>query len=181
MRNETAKELVIRFIHEVWSEEDVDAADRYIAPKYTIHHDPGDPWDGKKLDLEGFKERVRLSRAPFPDQRFLLKDVFADGNAVVVTWSWTGTHRGDLPGFPASGRPITMSGITVYYSTGIDSAATGRSRIAWACISSYGKRSPRGLRPDDHFIPLQALTKGDWLRVFEVPVRLLLEPLTIRP
>ena len=114
MRAEAAKEFLTRFIHEVWSEGDVDASDQYIAPRYTIHHDPGDPWDGKELDLEGFKERVRSSRAPFPDQRFVLKELFADGNAVVVTWSWTGTHQGDLPGFPASGRQISMSGVTVY-------------------------------------------------------------------
>ena len=31
-----------------------------------------------------------------------------------MTWLWTGTHLGDLPGFPATGRTIHMSGATVY-------------------------------------------------------------------
>ncbi len=112
------KDILTRFIHEVWSEGDVEAADRYIAAQYTIHHDPGDPWDRQELDLEGFKERVRLSCGPFPDQRFVLNELFADGNAVVVTWFWTGNHQADLPGFPATGRQISMSGITVYYFDG---------------------------------------------------------------
>ena len=113
-----AKEILTQFIREVWSEGDIEASNKYIAPKYTIFHDPGDPWDKRELDLEGYKERVRLSRAPFPDQRFEVKGLFADANAVVVTWFWTGTHKGDIPGFPATGKEIKMSGATVYYFDG---------------------------------------------------------------
>ena len=112
------KELLRNFIREVWSEGKVDAAGDYLAPRYTIHHDPGDPWDGKALDLAGYKDRVRKSRAPFPDQRFAIKELIAEPNRVVATWHWTGTHTGDFPGFPASGKSITMSGITVYYFDG---------------------------------------------------------------
>jgi steroid delta-isomerase-like uncharacterized protein len=109
------KALLAEFIRTVWSEGNVDECDRYLADRYTIHHDPGDPWDGKQLDVAGFKERVRLSRAPFPDQRFDIQEMFADGDAVVATWLWSATHTGDLPGFPATQRPINMSGATVYY------------------------------------------------------------------
>ncbi len=112
------KEILTRFVREVWSEGDVEASDRYIAPRYTIHHDPGDPWEGRELDLAGYKERVAKSRAAFPDQRFDIQELFADGNAVVMTWRWAGTHRGDVPGFPATGRTIRMSGATVYYFDG---------------------------------------------------------------
>jgi steroid delta-isomerase-like uncharacterized protein len=112
------KQLLLGFLQEVWSEGDVEACGKYLAPRYTIHHDPGDPWDRRQLDLEGFKERVRRSRAPFPDQRFKVQELFAEASAVVVTWLWSGTHRGDLPGFPASGRVIEMSGMTAYYFKG---------------------------------------------------------------
>ena len=37
-----------------------------------------------------------------------------DGDAIAVTWLWSATHRSDLPGFPATGQRITMSGATVY-------------------------------------------------------------------
>jgi len=33
-------------------------------------------------------------------------------NTVLVTWFWTGTHESDLPGFPASVKSISMSGMT---------------------------------------------------------------------
>jgi steroid delta-isomerase-like uncharacterized protein len=118
MKASTTKDLLTRFFQEVWNEGNVEASERYIAPRYTIHHDPGDPWDKQELDLDGYKKRVRLSRAPFPDQRFTVKELFTDGNAIIVTWFWAGTHTGDLPGFPATDRQITMSGITVYYIEG---------------------------------------------------------------
>jgi steroid delta-isomerase-like uncharacterized protein len=118
MSDTRKKEILAAFIQEVWNEGSLAAADKYLAAQYTIHHDPGDPWDQRVLDLEGFKERVRLSRAPFPDQRFEIQELFADGKAVVMTWFWTGNHLGDMPGFPATGRPIQMSGATVYYFEG---------------------------------------------------------------
>ena len=113
------KETLRQFLREIWSEGNIEAADKYVAPRYVIHHDPGDPWDGKTLDLAGYKERVKLSRTPFPNQYFDIQELFADGGSVVVTWLWTATHTGDFPGFPASGKQINMSGATVYYFDGL--------------------------------------------------------------
>ena len=111
-------EILEKFIQSVWNEGDVEAASDFIAPAYTIHHDPGDPWEGMTLDTKGFKDRVRQSRGPVPDQRFALQDVFEGADRVVVTWLWTGTHRGEIAGFPATGRQLRMSGATVYHFEG---------------------------------------------------------------
>ena len=108
------KDRLAAFIRQVWDEGDVEAAADYLALTYTIHHDPGDPWEGKTLDLADFKDRVTRSRAPFPDQRFDIQGLFADGNGVVMTWLWSATHLGEITGFAASGRTIHMSGATVY-------------------------------------------------------------------
>jgi predicted ester cyclase len=110
---------VREFLDEVWSGGNIAACASYLAPAYTIHHDPGDPWEGQTLDLASFQSRARASRAPFPDQRFLIQRVFADGETVAVTWAWGATHAGDIPGFPATGKPVKMSGATVYF---LDSA-----------------------------------------------------------
>jgi len=111
-------EILEQFIQAVWNEGDVDAASDFVAPAYTIHHDPGDPWEGMTLDLEGFKDRVRQSRGPVPDQRVALQDVFEGEDRVFVTWLWKGTHRGGIAGFPATGRELDMSGATVYHFEG---------------------------------------------------------------
>lgn len=114
MTDHARKQRLARFIREIWDEGNAEAADDYLAAAYTIHHDPGDPWEGRTLDRAGFKDRVRQSRAAFPDQRFDIQALIAEGGDVVMTWLWTGTHRGDLPGFPATGKPIRMSGATLY-------------------------------------------------------------------
>jgi len=110
----THKAILRQFLQDVWSNGDVESCERYIAPKYTIRHDPGDPWDRRELDLAGYQDRVVKSRAPFPDQVFTVQELIGEDNKVVVSWLWNATHRGDLPGFPATGRRITMSGITIY-------------------------------------------------------------------
>jgi steroid delta-isomerase-like uncharacterized protein len=108
------KELVRAFIRRVWNDGDVDAAGEFLAPAYTIHHDPGDPWEGMTLDLAGFKDRLAKSRIAFPDQRFDIQSMFADADGVAMFWLWTGTHLADLPGFAATGKTICMSGMTIY-------------------------------------------------------------------
>jgi steroid delta-isomerase-like uncharacterized protein len=118
LNNNRKQEILREFIREVWNEGLVDRIDAYLAPSYTIRHDPGDPWEGQTLDPEGFKQRVRISRAPFPDQRFEIQEIFADDDKVAITWLWAGAHLGDMPGFPATGKVIRMSGATVYYFDG---------------------------------------------------------------
>jgi steroid delta-isomerase-like uncharacterized protein len=108
------KQRLAQFIHEVWNCGRDEAVGRYLAPSYTFHHDPGDPWDGQVLDVEGYKARLRVSRAPFPDQQFDIQRLYADGDAVVMTWLWKASHLGDYPGFPATGEIIRMSGATAY-------------------------------------------------------------------
>lgn len=111
------KQFLLDFLRRVWNEGNADACEEYVATSYTIHHDPGDPWAGQTLDLAGFRDRLRISRAPFPDQRFEVVGLFEDGDVVVATWQWHATHHGDIPGFPATGQRVTMSGMTAYSFT----------------------------------------------------------------
>lgn len=106
--------VLAEFLDRVWSGGEVERCGAYLAEAYTIRHDPGDPWDGRVLGLAEFKERVLVSRAPFPDQRFSVQQWFENPAGVAVTWLWEGAHRGDLPGYPATGRTLRMSGATIY-------------------------------------------------------------------
>ena len=109
------KKILISFIQDVWNNGDLDKIDSYLAPIYTIHHDPGDPWDKQTLDKEGFRERVRVSRSTAPDQSFEIQSIIAEGNKVSITWLWTGTHLGEIAGFLPTGRTLNMSGATTYF------------------------------------------------------------------
>jgi steroid delta-isomerase-like uncharacterized protein len=121
--------LLAEFLRDVWSNGDVMRSSTYLASAYTIHHDPGDPWEKQTLDIAGFMDRVRLSRAPFPDQQFDPCEMIEGEAGVVVTWLWQATHSGDCLGFPATGKRVTASGVTVYYFDS-DDRITGHWQIA---------------------------------------------------
>lgn len=42
-------ERLREFIERVWNRGEIAAIAQFLAPLYTIHHDPGDPWEGKQL------------------------------------------------------------------------------------------------------------------------------------
>ena len=96
------KETLVSFIESVWNYGDVHAVDAFLADTYTIHHDPGDPWHKQTLSIDDFKERVRISRAPFPDQKFYIQTLVAEVDIVTMTWLWEGTHTESNTGFEAS-------------------------------------------------------------------------------
>lgn len=108
------KQTLTDFLKDVWTDGKVEAVDQYLSDTYYIHNDPGDPWDGQKLSIEGFKDRLIQSRAMAPDQVFCVKKMIEEGDEIAAAWTWSGTHLGDIPGIPATGRKITMSGLTIY-------------------------------------------------------------------
>jgi predicted ester cyclase len=108
------KQMLADFLQDVWTDGKVDAVDQYLADRYRIHNDPGDPWDGQTLSVEGFKDRLIQSRAMAPDQAFYVEKMVEEGNEIAVAWTWSGTHLGDIPGIAATGRKITMTGLTIY-------------------------------------------------------------------
>lgn len=122
------KTLLKDFLDTVWSTGDLSDLPRFLARTYTIRHDPGDPWETQILSLEGFKDRVEKSRDMAPDQTFHVVSMIEEDDCVAVSWTWTGTHMGDLPDIAATGRPIKMSGLTVYDFT--DGKLSGHRQIA---------------------------------------------------
>jgi steroid delta-isomerase-like uncharacterized protein len=106
---------LVRDLHDiVWSAGDLSAVDRLVAPRYVIHSDPGDQWEGQTLDRAAYCQRVQFSRTAFPDLIFILHDLIASEHRVAVRWSAEGTHKGDLPGLPATGRRLGFAGQTIY-------------------------------------------------------------------
>ena len=109
------QDLLLSFVDRVWNNGDLDAIEDFVSDKYTIHHDPGDPWEKHTLTRSGLRERVQTSRAPVPDQTFDIQSVFSDQDSVCITWLWHGTHLGEIAGINPTGKVLRMSGATVYY------------------------------------------------------------------
>ncbi len=52
--------------------------------------------------------------AAFPDLRFELTSAVVAGDRGAAEWTMTGTHRGDFPGLPATGKSFTVRGASIF-------------------------------------------------------------------
>lgn len=57
---------------------------------------------------------ISMFRSAFEDMALTIEDQIAEGDRVATSWTMTGTHTGDFSGVPATGRPVRMSGISLY-------------------------------------------------------------------
>ena len=108
--SDTNKTLVRRLFDEVWNKGNLPVADELFAQNYN-HHDSSTPDLGR--GPEGEKKRATLYRNAFPDIRFTVEDLIAEGESVTARWSCHGTHKGELKGIAPTGKQITISGISV--------------------------------------------------------------------
>ena len=57
--------------------------------------------------------RKCIGMAAIPDLQIQVTNRLAHGPQVIVEWTAAGTHTGNFPGLPASGRPFSIRGVTV--------------------------------------------------------------------
>ncbi|WP_394845087.1 ester cyclase [Pendulispora brunnea] len=132
-QRKTRAEVIISELYElVWNRGNYDAIDGLVAPRYTLHSDPGDPWEGKSLDRDTYRARVQYSRSAFPDLEFFIYDIFAAEDRVAVRWSAEGTLAGPLREIAATGKHMRFTGQTFYEIRG------GRVAGHWQIIDRLG-------------------------------------------
>ena len=68
-------------------------------------------------DLEGYGEGFALFSVPFPDLKFTIKNMIAEGHEVMALLEWRGTHRGPLHGIPPTGREVKLEEVAIFRVT----------------------------------------------------------------
>lgn len=117
---ETAKRLVREVIEEAWNRGDLKLIDTAVTGDYR-RVVPGQVLEG----ATGFKLRIAAVRTAMPDFRTEIEAIITEGERGVVRWTATGTHRGEMLGFPPTGRALKWSGLTWFELDG------GRIRFEW--------------------------------------------------
>ncbi len=64
--------------------------------------------------VAAFRANVAQLLVGFPDIRFTIEDMIAEGDRVVARWTWEATHDGPFGGMAPTHRRITNSGIVIY-------------------------------------------------------------------
>jgi steroid delta-isomerase-like uncharacterized protein len=133
---EQSKHLVRRF-NDAFNAGDLDEAVAVFAPHAVIHNSGApDP-----LNIGGFKQFGGVFLTAFPDGELTIEDLLQEGDKVVSRITYRGTHTGDLPGIPPTGKPVTVSAMI------IDRFADGKIVESWRLFDQMGMMQQLGIIP----------------------------------
>ena len=106
--------VVLAFIKDVLTEHHGDHAARYMTPDMQFHAGTVGTVVGR-AKVAGLLAGIVTA---IPDLHPARKDIFGEGNEVVVRLVVSGTQKGALLGIPASGRPVRWDAVDVYQLRG---------------------------------------------------------------
>ncbi len=99
-----------RQVIDAWNAHDPERLVKQAHEKYMAE---SDTIPGPVTGAPGLREFMKVYVTAFPDIRFTIEQMFADGDFVVTRWTATGTHGGVLMGIPATNRKTVTRGCTV--------------------------------------------------------------------
>ena len=102
------KQIARRMLEEVYGEGNLETLE-FVCDESYIAHDPltGD------ADIDAVEDNVRMYRAAFPDLTPTILTAVAEGDTVCMRWRMDGTHENPILGIPATGKRISVEGITI--------------------------------------------------------------------
>jgi steroid delta-isomerase-like uncharacterized protein len=131
------KKVIAAFVGDVINQGRLDRADYLVALDFVEL----DPLPGQQQGREGLKDVIGGMRAAFPDLRWVLDEVVAEGDKVVSRFTWTRTHRATFLGIPPTGRKVTVKGVV------IDRLAEGKMADSRILMDSLGLMQQLGVLP----------------------------------
>jgi predicted ester cyclase len=109
MSPEQNKELVRRYIQDVWGKGDYEAERELVSPKY-IDHNAG---PGMQGGLTGHHTMVEGFHKAFSSLEFNVELLVAQGDKVVDHWTGCGRQTGVFMGIPPTAKEYRMSGTDI--------------------------------------------------------------------
>ena len=105
------------------------------APDCIMHASGGD------RSLEEDIKETASDFVAFPDLRFTVEDMIAEGDKVVTRWTAYGTNEGGILGFPATGKQVSIKGVIIKRLSG------GKVIEEWSLIDVRGLMQQLGAIP----------------------------------
>lgn len=110
MSTEENKALVQRSYDDFFNTGNLALVDQFHSNDY-VGHIPGLP------PIQGLEALTHLASGyfcAFPDLHITLEEMVAEGEKVMTRVSWSGTHKGEFIGIPATGKQVTVTGMYQY-------------------------------------------------------------------
>jgi len=109
----TNEEVVRRFLEEFCTGRRTELAEELISPDYVSHGPQAPPAQGP----DGVRARVGLYQEAV-DGHWAIEEMFSTADRVVVRWTGSGTHRGELMGIDPTDRPVSVDAISIFRIAG---------------------------------------------------------------
>src|SRR4029077_3507638 len=101
--------IVRRFIEETINQGQIDSVGQFVWEDVVEQV----PFPGQGPGLEGLKDVLRGMRKAFPDLCFSVHEQISEEDKVLTRFEWSGTHRSDFLGVPATGRSVKVWGMVI--------------------------------------------------------------------
>ena len=130
--NKTVAQQTMEALHQ----RDLERVRAHVAPTARFYG-----WAPEPLDADGHRAFMSALLTAFPDSRFVIDDVIAEGDKVVVRHRLQGTHQAELQGIPATGRQVDIGGIVIFR------VENGMIAEAWLNADIMGMMQQLGVVP----------------------------------
>lgn len=138
--HEENKALVLRMIDEILNRGNIAVAPELMAPD-IVRHGLGALFPSAG-DVGGVKNFLGMMRAAIPDMRAEVHDTIAEGDRVVVHFTMSGSHTGDLLGIQGTGRRVSIPCINIYRIAAGKIAETWQLAGELSLLAQIGAYSP---------------------------------------
>jgi len=127
--HQTYRNTIARIADDIWNRGQLAAVDEIMSPDGKYH---GPHMPNGLGDREAWKRAIGMYLGAFPDAHVSFEELIVCSDTVIGRWTATGTHTGELPGVPPTGKPISIGGITIYRFS------RGRIVEAWEQLDMLG-------------------------------------------
>lgn len=109
-KREANKAIIHRTVDEFWNGGQMSVLDKLYVEDLA-NHDPTMP---QLQGRSGMGEMHTIFHTALPDMRVQIEELIAEGDLVAKRWTVRGTQNGEMAGVPPTGKPVTMTGTTIY-------------------------------------------------------------------
>jgi steroid delta-isomerase-like uncharacterized protein len=142
MPPESNKQIVRRFIEELWNGRRLEITDELFAADCVTHQlRSGQPNTTTPRSPEQMREHVAGWLAAFPDLQLTIEHMLAEGNLVFTSTILEGTHLGAWAGVPPTGKRVSIRLMVVHC------IVDGKICEDWVLAESLGFLQQLGVAP----------------------------------
>jgi steroid delta-isomerase-like uncharacterized protein len=134
MSSEQNEAVIRRYFRELWNQNNLAVIDEILAPE-VVGHASGQSFRG----ADAFRQRAEGMRSIYSHVAFTIEDEVAEGDKVVVRWTFRGKHSGEYLGAKPTGKEVVATGMNLFR------LADGKIAEVWVESDDLGELQQLGV------------------------------------